>query len=683
MKSILPERKSSSPRGNNKTKCKNNNKSTRKRKLATPNIVKPQPTKQSSNNNSNNNFVHIYENDVAKLGNPNSQLGNLQNSSASSTSFQNFNYQHTFPNATSDDNTTAITPDFDENQYCATQNNTFSQNNTYFSYQTTPYQSISQQSGFDQPILQSSISQSIALPINHSFTYPQITDNSSYFKPVISNHHPNTEYGPNAAFSSSFSSQSPSPPKKFVPAVKTCKVPYPGADPNIHHPVAVPIVYQQVQTKNQTPQIQTVQNSNFSYHSTKIQVLPPVHAQVQIPQFHKSTCTSDKCSCIHLPVDQSKKLTGQPAHPDSSSTSASSESPTFSESLLSDSILKSPRSIRYSTHDPLIFSSSPALLSMLKLQLKYVPSKTTVPYFSNPCDTCDIRHWMRETVAQWMYDVCDELNREIDVFALATTQMDRFLNLEFKRFKREQLQLLGAACLLISSKLKETHPLVKSTLVKYSADTFSSDDLNDMEFLVLNVLSWDVHGLTAIDFLDHLLYRAEKLNLLKKSETRAEVLHVINHCYITPTFLRTAPSILCSASILYELSTQSSPKTKITETSPLEDITPNMTPSSEDINQEALEFLSGVTESSKECIKQAFLEVAATLKPKYENRDDDENLKNSDNLKENDGLKDSGTWNSEIEDKIGGVNHMSGRIGDEPGSLRPSPVEDDFVNVME
>ena len=85
---------------------------------------------------------------------------------------------------------------------------------------------------------------------------------------------------------------------------------------------------------------------------------------------------------------------------------------------------------------------------------------------------------MRETVAQWMYDVCDELNREIDVFALATTQMDRFLNLEFKNFKREQLQLLGAACLLISSKLKETHPLVKSTLVKYSADTFSSDDLN-------------------------------------------------------------------------------------------------------------------------------------------------------------------------------------------------------------
>jgi len=298
---------------------------------------------------------------------------------------------------------------------------------------------------------------------------------------------------------------------------------------------------------------------------------------------------------------------------------------------------------------------------------------------------------MRETVAQWMYDVCDELNREIDVFALATTQMDRFLNLEFKNFKREQLQLLGAACLLISSKLKETHPLVKSTLVKYSADTFSSDDLNDMEFSVLNVLSWDVHGLTAIDFLDHLLYRAEKLNLLNKSETRAEVLHVINHCYITPTFLRTAPSILCSASILYELSTQSSPKTKkTTETSLLEDITPNMTtPTAEDINEEALEFLSGLTESSKECIKQAFLEVAATLKPKYENgpENGDENLKkleNSDNLTETDGLKDSGTWNSEIEGKVGNaVNHMSGRIGGEPGSLRPSPVEDDFVNLME
>jgi len=229
MKSTLLERKSSSPRSKNKTKFKNNNNdSTRKRKHATPNLVKPQPTKPSSTN-SNNNFVHIYKNDVATLGNSNSQLGNnLQNSSSSS--FQNFNYQHTIPNATPNGNTTANTPNFDQSQHCATQNtsltqnNTFSQNNTYFSYQTTPYQPISQQSGFDQPILQSSISQpialSIALPINHSFTYPQITDNSSYFKPVIANlgstnhHHPNTEYGPNAAFSSSFSSQSPSPPKK-------------------------------------------------------------------------------------------------------------------------------------------------------------------------------------------------------------------------------------------------------------------------------------------------------------------------------------------------------------------------------------------------------------------------------------------------------------------------------------
>ena len=54
-----------------------------------------------------------------------------------------------------------------------------------------------------------------------------------------------------------------------------------------------------------------------------------------------------------------------------------------------------------------------------------------------------------------------------------------------------------------------------------------------MEFTVLNVLKWDVHGLTAIDFLDHLLYRAEDSGFLIKSEIRDEVLDVINRCYIS------------------------------------------------------------------------------------------------------------------------------------------------------
>lgn len=207
----------------------------------------------------------------------------------------------------------------------------------------------------------------------------------------------------------------------------------------------------------------------------------------------------------------------------------------------------------YNANNVLPHADDVVLHNMLRIQTRYMPSSTVKCYFDKSEDQCDIRHWMRETVAQWMYDVCEELCREYDVFALATTILDRYLSESYRVVKRDQLQLLGASCLLIASKLKETHPLVKSTLVRYSAESFSADELNAMENVILNILKWDVHGVTGMDFVDHLLYRLDTTLDTTHSLHRAEVLHVINYCYIKPKFLRTAPSILCSAAILYSI----------------------------------------------------------------------------------------------------------------------------------
>lgn len=67
---------------------------------------------------------------------------------------------------------------------------------------------------------------------------------------------------------------------------------------------------------------------------------------------------------------------------------------------------------------------------------------------------------MRTKVAQWMYDVISEENnknrKEPNVFALAVSILDRFISLDPTAILRDQFQLLGAACLLISSKLNES-----------------------------------------------------------------------------------------------------------------------------------------------------------------------------------------------------------------------------------
>ena len=63
-------------------------------------------------------------------------------------------------------------------------------------------------------------------------------------------------------------------------------------------------------------------------------------------------------------------------------------------------------------------------------------------------------------VASWMLDVIHEENnqnkREPNVFSLAICLLDRFMTTSPGSITKDQLQLLGAACLLISSKLNES-----------------------------------------------------------------------------------------------------------------------------------------------------------------------------------------------------------------------------------
>lgn len=317
---------------------------------------------------------------------------------------------------------------------------------------------------------------------------------------------------PHREFCSSFSSNSPSPPKsKTIRAVKplAVSVAYPGASPSFSAPLKTEVF----------------QKSNAAAPTGSDTDAP-------LPVFCK--IVSDLVS-----ENRGEKLQHAGASNDIE-------------------VLAAPNKLSDARHDPVLYDpeteqSNGVLEIMLRKQMRYLPSSTPVCYFEYSEKSSDIRHWMRETVAQWMYDVCDELKREIEVFSLATMLMDRYLSTMYGVMKRETLQLLGAACMLIASKLKETHPLMKSTLVRYSAQSFREDQLDNMEFAVLTELKWDVHGITAIDFMDHLLQRLDKVMDTQISRHRNKIKDTINKCYVFPQFLRTAPSILCSAAILYDL----------------------------------------------------------------------------------------------------------------------------------
>ncbi|KAG7495605.1 hypothetical protein JOB18_002604 [Solea senegalensis] len=87
----------------------------------------------------------------------------------------------------------------------------------------------------------------------------------------------------------------------------------------------------------------------------------------------------------------------------------------------------------------------------------------------------DVRPFMRRMVATWMHEVCEEEKSNEDVFPLAINYLDRFLAVMPTR--KSFLQLLGAVCIFLASKLKDSRPLSAEKLCMYTDNSITPREL--------------------------------------------------------------------------------------------------------------------------------------------------------------------------------------------------------------
>lgn len=191
--------------------------------------------------------------------------------------------------------------------------------------------------------------------------------------------------------------------------------------------------------------------------------------------------------------------------------------------------------------DPVLLNDNRVLANLLATEDKYVPRTS---YFN--CVQTDIQSYMRKMVTEWMAEVCSEQRMEEEVFPLSVNYLDRFLCL--RDIKRTQLQLLGAACMFLASKLKETSPISGEQLVVYTDNSITLDDLTKMESLVLQLLKWDLSAIVPNDFLDHILHRMpfdkHDVRVIKKHAQTFAAL-----CATDCNFMLTPPSMIACAAI--------------------------------------------------------------------------------------------------------------------------------------
>lgn len=190
--------------------------------------------------------------------------------------------------------------------------------------------------------------------------------------------------------------------------------------------------------------------------------------------------------------------------------------------------------------DPALQQDSRVLERLLSLETKHM---TTCKYLL--CSQVEIKPCMRKIVARWMSEVCDERGCEDVVFPLAMNYLDRFLSVV--TIRKSQLQLVGAVCLLIASKLRQSLPFTSELLVYYTDHSVSIEEIRAWELLILTTLKWDVAPVVATDFVDHLLIR------LPIDKDRATVRRHANTfialCSIDHEFLSYPPSLIATASV--------------------------------------------------------------------------------------------------------------------------------------
>ncbi|CAD5115309.1 DgyrCDS4297 [Dimorphilus gyrociliatus] len=188
--------------------------------------------------------------------------------------------------------------------------------------------------------------------------------------------------------------------------------------------------------------------------------------------------------------------------------------------------------------DPVLLKDERVMERLLKSEDRYLPSHPPFQFQK------DVKPYMLKIVLSWMLEVSEEQKCEDDVFPLASNYMCRVLAV--MQVPRRQLQLVGAVCLFIASKLKETTPLSAEKLVMYTDYSVQLAEITEMEMVVLFRLKWDLSAITPNDFLDQILDRL-KPGDLKRIKRYAQT--YIALCSTEFKFASMPPSLVSSASL--------------------------------------------------------------------------------------------------------------------------------------
>lgn len=161
----------------------------------------------------------------------------------------------------------------------------------------------------------------------------------------------------------------------------------------------------------------------------------------------------------------------------------------------------------------------------------------------------DLSPKMRRILINWLIQVHLQYKMNEDVLHLCVNIIDRFLSIFV--IKRQQLQLVGAAALLIASKFEEIYPPSAHKLIAFSEYSFTLEDILNMEGTILESLEFKLIGPSSHRFFERY---AQIFKFNQKCRFIGEFL--LNLALLEYNILKFKPSVLAAATIVLVLKSE-------------------------------------------------------------------------------------------------------------------------------
>ncbi|KAK7321658.1 hypothetical protein VNO77_32510 [Canavalia gladiata] len=131
-------------------------------------------------------------------------------------------------------------------------------------------------------------------------------------------------------------------------------------------------------------------------------------------------------------------------------------------------------------------------------RMEVVPSKRPLPDYIQKVQR-DVNANMRGILVDWLVEVAEEHKLVSDTLYFCVSYIDRYLSLN--ALSKHRLQLLGVSSMLIASKYEEIKPPEVEEFCYITDNTYSKEEVVNMEADILKSLKFELGGPTVKTFL--------------------------------------------------------------------------------------------------------------------------------------------------------------------------------------